>query len=366
MRVRSFCAVLFVAVLALMLAAAPAQAKKVKAAFALLWTIDDQGWTTSHYRGIEHLKKELGEQVEVSYTEKVVSPADAERVIRDYAQKGYDIIFGTTFTHMDAMVSVAKDFPNIKFEHCSGFKTAPNLGTYFVRMYQAEYLAGYLAGLMGYKNVGTVATHPIPEIIRGINAFTLGQTRGLTEAGVKFDAENINTVAWLNKWRDPVNETTLAETLVAKKHDLIRQMADTPDSAKAACAKGVAAIGYGEDVAPYGAQCALASTVFNWGPVYTGKVKAVLDGAWKMDQYWGGFEDDGVIFASINKEVPEDVKAKVLAVKEQLVKGEDTIFTGPITAQDGKPIIAQGAKATDPELLSMRVFVKGVNGKIPQ
>jgi basic membrane protein A len=146
--------------------------KKMKVAFALLSTIHDLGWTTAHYRGIEYLKKEMGGQIVVDYTENVLA-ADTERVIRNYAKNGYEIIFGTTFEHMDPMLMVAKDFPNVIFEHCSGYKTSKNMGNYFARMEQAEYLAGYMAGLMGFKNVGTVATQPIPEPIRGVNAFTL-------------------------------------------------------------------------------------------------------------------------------------------------------------------------------------------------
>ncbi|MCA1943931.1 MAG: BMP family ABC transporter substrate-binding protein, partial [Desulfovibrio sp.] len=187
---------------------------KVRVAFALLDTINDQGWTTAHYKGIQHLKEVMGDKVEIAYTEKLFSPADAERVMRKYAEEGYDIIFATTFGHMDPALNVAKDFPNTVFEHCSGYKTAPNMGNYFARMEQAEYLAGYMAGLMGFKNVGTVATQPIPEPVRGINAFTIGLIKGLTEAGQTVPATPV-TVAWLKAWRDPINETTLAETMVA-------------------------------------------------------------------------------------------------------------------------------------------------------
>ena len=175
MLTRAFSVMLAVLMVGLSWAQAPdvcAEDKKLKVAFALLWTIDDQGWTTSHYHGIEHLQDTMGDKIEVSYTEKVLA-ADAERVFRDYAKKGYDIIFGTTFEHMDPLLAVAKDYPDIKFEHCSGFKSSENMRNYFERMYQGEYLAGYMAGLMGFKKVGTVATQPIPEPIRGINALPL-------------------------------------------------------------------------------------------------------------------------------------------------------------------------------------------------
>ena len=344
---------------------ADAATKKLKVAFALLWTIDDQGWTTAHYHGIEYLKAKLGDQIEISYTEKVLA-ADAERVFRNYAQQGYDIIFGTTFEHMDPMLNVAKDYPDIAFEHCSGFKTGPNMGNYFARMYQGEYLAGYMAGLMGYKNVGTVATNPIPEPIRGINAFTIGLHKGLKEAGHAFEADKANTVVWLKAWRDAINETTLAETLVARKHDLIRQMADTPDSSVAACAAGVPAIGYGEDAARYGADCALVSSVWNWGPIYVDKVQQVMDGTWKAGEYWGGFDKNNIVLSDFHASVPEAVRQKVLAEKDKLAAGQDDIFAGPLYDQKGTLMVPEGQNASDKDLLTMGWLVQGVRGSIPQ
>lgn len=341
------------------------QEKKLKVAFALLWTIDDQGWTTGHYDGIEYLREKMGDKIEIAYTEKVRA-ADAERVFRGYAADGFDIIFGTTFEHMDALMRVAKDYPDIRFEHCSGYKSAPNMGNYFTRMYQGEYLAGYMAGLMGFKNVGTVATQPIPEPVRGINAFTIGLVKGLKEAGVEYDENKVNTVVWLKAWREPIKETTLAETLVARKHDLIRQMADTPDSSKAACAAGTPAIGYGTDALAAGADCALVSSVFNWGPYYVETVQAVMDGTWKMRQYWAGFEKEGIILSQFGKDVPADVQEKVLAEKAKLVAGKDHIFAGPIMDQKGKMLIAEGSSASDKDLLSMQVLIKGVKGSIPK
>jgi Uncharacterized ABC-type transport system, periplasmic component/surface lipoprotein len=356
------------AVFSLAAAAQPAFAagKKVRVAFVLLETINDQGWTTAHHDGIEYLKKQLGDQVEVSYTENVLSPADAERVMRNYARQGYDVIFGTTFTYMEPMYKVAGEFPKVKFMHCSGFKTRPNMGTYMVRVEQGEYLAGYLAGLMGYKNVGTVATQPIPEVVRGINAFTLGLKRGLTESKTKFDADKVNTVVWLKSWRDAVNETTLAEVLAAQKHDLIRQMADTADSSKAACMKGVPAIGYGTNAAKYGAACALTSTTFEWGPVYVDVVKKVMAGTWKNDQVFTGFEGGGVALSPFGKAVPKAVADKVLALKAKMAKGDDMSFAGPIVDQAGAERVKKGQKLSDKELLSMRWFVKGVSGKLPE
>jgi len=363
--VLALAAALFLVITALPTDQASAETKKLKVAFALLWTIDDMGWTTAHYNGIRYLQEKMGDKIEVAYTEKVLA-ADAERVFRDYAEKGFDIIFGTTFEHMDPLLNVAKAYPDIKFEHCSGFKSSDNMRNYFERMYQGEYLAGYMAGLMGFKKVGTVATQPIPEPVRGINAFTIGLKKGLDEAGIKYDEDKLNTVVWLKAWRDAANETTLAETLIARKHDLIRQMADTPDSAVAACSSGVATIGYGEDVNNARADCALVSTTWNWGQWYVKAVEQVMDGTWSNVPYWGGMEDNGIIMSSFSKDVPAEVKKKVLAEQAKLAKGEDKIFAGPLFDQGGKELWKVGEQATDKDLLTMRVLVKGVSGKIPE
>lgn len=347
-------------------AAGPAAKKKVRAAFVLLEGIDDQGWTTAHYDGIEHLKRWLGDRVEVSYTENVHTQAEAEVVLRDYARQGYDLIFGTTFSYMDAMDKVAGEFPMVTFMHCSGYKTRPNLGTYMVRIEQAEYLAGYLAGLMGYRNVGTVATQPIPEVVRGIDAFTLGLVRGLKESGTKFEADRVNTLAWLKSWRDAVRETSMAEALAANGHDLIREMADTSESSRAACAKGVPAIGYGTDSARFGAACALTSTTFQWGPLYVDIVKQVLAGTWRNEQMFVGFEGGGVSLAPFGKAVPKSIRHKVLVLKRKMIKGDDMSFAGPIVDQAGTLRVKPGEKAPDAELLSMRWFVRGVAGALPE
>jgi basic membrane lipoprotein Med (substrate-binding protein (PBP1-ABC) superfamily) len=338
---------------------------KMKVAFALLSTIHDLGWTTAHYKGIEYLKKEMKEQIVVDYTENVLA-ADTERVVRNYAKSGYQIIFATTFEHMDPTLIVAKDFPQTVFEHCSGYKTAPNMGTYFARMEQSEYLAGYMAGLMGFKDVGTVATQPIPEPIRGINAFTLGLLRGLKEGNHPHDPKKVNTVVWLKKWLDPINEVVLAETLINQQHDLIRQMADTPDSARASCYKKVPAIGYGMDVRQYGADCALVSTTWNWGPYYVDAVKRVMSKTWKAQEIYWGVKENLIGLSPFHPSVPKPAQQKVLAELKKMREGKDDSFLGPIKDQEGKVVVAAGQRATDKELLTMKWFVEGVVGKIPE
>lgn len=343
--------------------AVPASAQpKIKVGFALLSTIDDRGWTTAHYNGIQYLKQKLGDKIEIVYKENVGGP-DAERVFREFAEAGCKIIFGTCFDHMDPEFRVAQDYPDVKFEHCSGYKTLPNMRTYMARLYQADYLCGYTAGLMGFTNVGTVGTYPIPEPVRGVNAFTLGLLRGLQESGTQHGAV-VNTVAWLNSWADPVKETTLAETLIAKKHDLIRQMADTPDSSLAACNAGVPAMGYGTDASSFGASCVLTGAMPNWGPYYVKAVNDVLNGTWTTGNYWKGFDGDMVKLAPFNAKVPQSVRAKVLAVEQELKSGHDAIFAGPILDQNGKEVLPAGKTYDDQQLMTMQMLVKGVQGKL--
>jgi len=371
---RRFLALLFAGLLAVGVLAPDVSAQekkeagksaKMKVAFALLSTIHDLGWTTAHYKGIEYLKKEMKDQIVVDYTENVLA-ADTERVVRNYAKNGYQLVFATTFEHMDPTLMVAKDFPRTAFEHCSGYKTGPNMGNYFARMEQSEYLAGYMAGLMGYKNVGTVATQPIPEPIRGVNAFTLALLRGLKEGNYPHDPKKVNTVVWLKKWLDPINEVVLAETLINQQHDLIRQMADTPDSARTACYRKVPAIGYGMDVRQYGADCALVSTTWNWGPYYVDAVQRVMNKTWKPQEVFWGFKENLIGLSSFHSSVPKPVQQKVLAELKRMKEGKDDSFLGPIKDQDGKVVIAAGQRATDKELLTMRWFVEGVVGKIPE
>ena len=345
---------------------AHAAGKKLRVVFVLLESIDDHGWNTAHHDGIEHLKRQLGDRVEVSFIENVAEPGQAERVFRECASQGYDLIFGTTFEHMEPLYKVAGEFPKVRFMHCAGFKTRPNMGTYMVRMEQSEYLAGYMAGLMGFKNVGTVATMPIPEVVRGINAFTLGLLRGLKESKTPHNTARVNTVVWLNSWRAAASETAQAERLAASGHDLIREMADTSDSSKAACRKGVPAIGYGTDSVKYGAACTLTSTTFEWGPLYVDTVKAVLDGTWKSGDVFTGFEAGSIALSPFGTSVPKAVAAKVLALKAEMVAGNDMSFAGPIRDQTGEERVKPGEKVSDKELLSMLWFVRGVTGTVPR
>jgi basic membrane protein A len=300
--------------------------------------------------------------VETGYQESVPeNPADAERVIRQFAQDGYDVIFTTSFGYMDPTINVAKDFPDTTFIHISGFKTAENVGTGFGKIEEPRFVSGQLAGAMTESNqIGYVAAFPIPEIIRGINAFTLGVREANPEATVR--------VVWTNTWFDPAKERAAAEALLDGGVDVIAQHQDSAGPQQAAEDRGLYGIGYNADMAPLAPDAVITSAIWNWGPYYIDIVESVMDGTWKSEQYWGGWQDGIVDLAPIAEFVPEEIRTTAEEEIARFKSGEETIytiFTGPIADQTGEIRVPEGQSMTDEELLSMNWFVEGVQGDIP-
>ncbi|HEU5015449.1 MAG TPA: BMP family ABC transporter substrate-binding protein, partial [Roseiflexaceae bacterium] len=287
---------------------------------------------------------------------------DAERVIRDFAQKGNKIVVTTSFGYMDPTINVAKDFPDTKFVHISGYKTAPNVSTAFGKIEEPRYVSGLIAGKMTTSNVlGYVAAFPTPEVIRGINAFTLGVRKSNPKATVK--------VVWTNTWYDPQKERQAAEALLDDGADVIAQHQDTPGPVQAAEARGKYAVGYDADMSKFAPKAVLTSPIWHWGAYYVPMVKQAMDGTWKTEQYWGGWKDGIVDLAPIGPMVPADVKANAEAEIAKFKSGDETIFTiftGPIKDQTGAEKVPAGTAMTGDELLSMNWFVEGVEGTIPQ
>ncbi|MBL7182853.1 MAG: BMP family ABC transporter substrate-binding protein [Anaerolineae bacterium] len=334
----------------------PPPPEKLKAAFVYVAPIGDLGWTWAHEQGRLMVEKELG--VETVYIENVPEGPDAERVIRDFAQKGYDVIFATSFGFMDPMLTVAQEFPDKYFEHCSGYKTADNMATYFGRMYQPRFLSGLVAGKATKANkIGYVAAFPIPEVLRGINAFTLGVRTANPEAAVH--------VVWTNTWFDPVLEKEAAVALLDEGCDVIAQHQDTTEPQKAAQEQGAVSIGYDSDMRQFVGDTVLTSPVWNWGPYCVTRVKAAMDGTWKTGQYWGGMKEGIVDLAPLSPQVPGDVKALVEEYKQKILSGKWDVFTGPIKGQGDVLSIPEGVTMTDEEMLSMDWFVDGVVGEAP-
>lgn len=337
---------------------APAPSEKTKVAFIYIGQPGDLGWTYEHDRGRLMLEKELGDQIETITVPDVQEGPNAEKAIRDVVEAGAKIVFTTSFGYMDPTIAVAEQYPDVIFEHCSGYKTADNVSTYFGRMYQPRYLAGLVAGSMTEDNfIGYVAATPIPEVIRGINAFTLGVRAVNPDAEVH--------VVWTNTWYDPVKEREAAVALLDEGADIIAQHQDTTEPQKAAQEYEKLSIGYDSDMAQFVGDTVLTSPIWNWGKYYIATVQNILDGSWKSHQYWGGLEDDAVMLADFSPLVPDDVKSLVESGKEQLVSGEWDVFCGPISDQEGTEIVADGECMTDGDMLGMAWFVDGVVGTIP-
>jgi basic membrane protein A len=330
----------------------------LKIGFVYVGPTGDAGWTYAHDKGRLYVEEALGDKVETTYVESVAEGADSERVIRQLAKSGHDLIFTTSFGYMNPTLKVAKSFPKVTFEHASGYKRAKNVGTYFDRAYQGRYLMGMVAGLMTKTNVlGYVGSFPIPEVVRGINAFTLGALSVNPEATVK--------VVWVSTWYDPGKEREAAETMILQGADVVTQHTDSPGPINAAEAKGVYAIGYNSDMSLYGKNSHLTASVHNWGPIYLEMAQQVIDGTWKSEDIWAGIETGVVDIAPFNKAVPQEVQDRVMAAKKAMAEGSLNAFTGPIKNQAGEEKVAAGATLSDKDLLGMKWFVEGVKGDLP-
>ena len=329
--------------------------KEFKVGFIYVAPIGDAGWSYAHEKG--RLAVDAMPGVTTSYVEDVKEGPDSERVMINMARKGYDLIFATSFGYMDPMLKVARQFPKTVFMHCSGFKTAPNMGNYFGRMYLARYLSGMVAGAMTKSNtLGYVAAFPIPEVIRGINAFALGARAVNPKAQVR--------VVWTKTWYDPATEKEAAKSLLDVGADVIAQHQDSPGPQEAAQEKGVYSIGYNSDMSSFAPKAHLTAPIWNWAPFYKKVVEQVRQGTWKPASTWYGMKEGIVELAPFGPMVPQKVRDMVEARKKEIVAGQDDIFTGPIMDQNGKIQIPAGKKATDAELLGMKYFVQGVVGTL--
>jgi basic membrane protein A len=328
-------------------------AKEMKVGFVYVSPIGDAGWSYAHDVGRQAVEELDG--VSTSYVEAVPEGPDSERVMQNMARKNFDIVFATSFGYMDPMLKVAKQFPDTVFMHCSGFKTAENMGNYFGRMYQARYLSGMVAGAMSKSNIlGYVAAFPIPEVIRGINAFTLGAQAMNAEAKVR--------VVWTKTWYDPATEKEAAKSLLDVGADVIAQHQDSPGPQEAAQEKGVYSIGYNSDMSIFAPKAHLTAPIWNWAPYYTSVVESVRNGTWKSQSVWPGMETGIVDLAPFGPMVPKEVQDMVNAKKAEIVKGDAAVFAGPVKDQDGNVKVIEGTTADDNTLLGMDWFVEGVIG----
>jgi len=339
-------------------APAPA-AEALKAAWIYVGPVGNAGWSYAHVQGRKAVEAEFAGKVKTSFVESVPEGADTERVLRDLISQGNTLIFGTSFGFMEAMVKVAKDFPQVRFEHATGYKTAENLNVYDSRFYQDTYLAGIIAGHMSKTGtLGYVGSVPIPEVLRNINAFTLGAQ----SANPKIKTR----VVWTNSWYDPPKETEAAQSLLNGGADVLLQNTDSPAVIQAAAKAGKLAFGWDSDMSEFGGEAHLGSCIADWSHYYKKTVGDVLAGTWKGNQVtrWGVPEGQNDLI-KLSDKIPAEVRAKVEAIKGQMKARSFDVFTGPVVDVSGKERLAAGAKADDAWMGAIDFFVKGVEGQIP-
>lgn len=336
----------------------------VKVGFIYVGPIGDGGWTYQHDVGRLDVEAAFGDQVETVYQESVPEGADAERAITQMALGGADIIFTTSFGYMEATNTVAGNFPDIKFEHATGFmREHDNVSTYDARFYEGRAVLGHIAGRMTKTNkIGYIASFPIPEVIQGINS-TFKHARAVNP-----DVEMV--VIWAYTWFDPAKEADAAKAMIEQGVDVILQHTDStaPQAAAAeanAAGGDVITFGQASDMAAFAPKPRVASIIDNWGPYYVERVQAVLDGTWAQQGHWGGMAENEVVIGEITDAVPADVKAEAMEMIAAITSGDYHPFTGPITKQDGSVFLAEGEVATDLQLVTMDFYLEGMLGDIP-
>jgi simple sugar transport system substrate-binding protein len=345
-------------------AAAPAPAPEppkpepLKAAWIYVGPVGDAGWSYAHDVGRQKVQEKYGDKVVTKYVESVPEGADAERVIRDLVSQGNKVIYATSFGYMDSMVKVAKDFPDVKFEHATGYQTSENLKVYEGRFYEPAYLAGIVAGGMTKTNtLGFVASFPIPEVLRNINAFTLGAQSVNPKAKTK--------VVWISSWFDPPKETEAAQSLMNQGADVLLQNTDSTAVLQAAEKNGKHAFGWDSDMSAFAPKAHLGSCILHWDVYYDESIGSVLDGSWKTGAVKIGIKEGGNDLIKVPDSVPEGVRKKMEEARQYLIDHPGEVYRGPIKDQSGKEVVAKGQLADDKMKAEMNFLVKGVEGKIP-
>ena len=330
---------------------------ETKFGFVYVGPIGDHGWSYQHDQSRLAVEKELG--VKTTFVESVPEGADAERVIRQLATAGNDVIFTTSFGYMNPTLKVAKKFPKVKFEHATGYKRSKNLSTYSARFYEGRAVLGTIAGKMTKSNIiGYIGSFPIPEVIRGINAMTLAARKVNPDVQVK--------VIWVNTWFDPGKEGDAAKALIDQGADIITQHTDSPAPLQVAEKRGVYAFGQASDMKAFAPTKQLTSIIDNWDAYYIARVKAAMDGSWESGDTWGGIKSGMVEMAPYGDAVPEDVRKLADSVKDSIVDGSFKPFQGPIKNQKGELVVKEGAELDDGILAKLNWYVEGVEGSIPK
>lgn len=328
-----------------------------KVGFVYVGPIGDHGWSYQH--NVSRLAVEKALNVETTYVESVPEGADAERVIRQLAADGNDVIFTTSFGYMNPTVKVAKMFPKVKFEHATGYKRAPNVSTYSARFYEGRAILGAIAGKMTKTNtIGYVASFPIPEVIRGINAMAIAARKVNPDVKIK--------VIWVNTWFDPGKEGDAAKALIDQGADIITQHTDSPAPLQVAEKRGVYGFGQASDMKAFAPKAQLTSIIDNWDAYYIARVKAAMEGTWESTDTWDGIKPGMVEMAPYGDAVPADVREMADKIQASIVDGSFHAFQGPIKNQAGEVVVKEGETIPDGDLAKMNWYVEGVEGTIPK
>lgn len=338
----------------------PARAQApLKVGFIYVGPIGDGGWTFQHDQARLAVEEHFGDAVETVYQESVPEGADAERAITQMVLGGARLIFTTSFGYMDATANVAAQFPDVFFEHATGYKTAPNLAVYDARFYEGRAVTGHIAGRMTRSNkIGYIGSFPIPEVIQGINASFIHARKANP------DVEMV--VAWAYTWFDPAKEADAATAMIEQGVDVILQHTDsTAPQAAAQSAGNVFTFGQASDMAAFKPTPRISSIIDNWTPYYIQRVQAVIDGTWATGTYWGGIAEGEVQIGEITAAVPAEVRAEAEALAASIADRSYHPFTGPLNKQDGSVWLAEGQVATDEELKGLTFYVEGISGEIP-
>lgn len=351
---RTFKIIIMIFVLVGMIIGIGQAEEKIKVAFIFGTAHNDGGWAQAHDEGRMYLEEKLP-YVETNYSECIPEDANSEKVMREYCRQGYRVIFTCGFGYMNPTFNVAKDYPNVIFEHCSGYKTLDNMSNYMGKIYQPQYLAGLVSGMMTKSNyIGYVAAFPISNCIRNLNALAIG----VKEVNPKAEVH----VIFINSWFDPIKEAAAARTLIANGADVIAMHADDPSAMIEAEKAGVYAIGFGRDMSPVAPKAILTSCVWNWGPYYVKVLESVHSDTWKSSAYWEGMDIGIIDLSPYGPMVPQNVQEFVDQRKQEIIEGKFECFTGPIYDKDGNLMIKDGKVATKEEEFAMIWLVEGVIG----
>lgn len=332
---------------------------KVKACWIYVGPIGDFGYSYQHHQGLLQAKEKFGDQLETAYLESVPEGADAERAIERFARSGCNIIFATSFGFMDPLNKVSGKFPDVKFEHATGYKREhPNVATYNSKFHEGRYVQGVIAAKESKAGVaGYIASFPIPEVVMGINAFMLGAQSVNPDFKLK--------VVWANTWFDAGKEADAAKALIDQGVDIITQHTDSTAPMQVATERGIKAFGQASDMIKFGPTTQLTSIVDDWGPYYIERIQEVIDGTWKQSDVWGGMKEGHVVMAPYAN-MSDETKKLAQETEAKIKSGAFNPFTGPVTKQDGTEWLKAGEVAQDSVLLGLNFYVKGVDDKLPQ